>query len=94
MLDRVARTAEARDALLTFAQARADIAADAGENASLATLLGWVENYLMREHPDLGDGCPRHRRVGHDHRHGARRRWPPAGAARVDRGDRRAEGPV
>lgn len=50
MLDKVARTAEARDALLTFAQARAD----AGESASLATLLGWVENYLMREHPDLG----------------------------------------
>ncbi|MGX1790153.1 DUF6875 domain-containing protein [Bosea sp. NPDC055332] len=54
MLDRVARTAQARDALLSFAQARADIAADPAANAALATLLGWVEAYLMREHPDLG----------------------------------------
>lgn len=54
MLDRVARTTEARDALLTFARARADIAAEPQANAALATLLGWVESYLMREHPDLG----------------------------------------
>lgn len=54
MLDRVARPAEARDVLLTFAQARADIAADPQASAPLATLLDWVENYLMREHPELG----------------------------------------
>lgn len=54
MLDRVARTADARDALLSFAQARADIAVDPAANAALATLLNWVETYLMREHPDLG----------------------------------------
>ena len=54
MLDRVARTAEARDALLNFAQARADIAADPAANAALARLLAWVESYLMREHSDLG----------------------------------------
>jgi hypothetical protein len=54
MLDKVARTAEARDALLTFAQARADIDSDPEANVPLATLLGWVETYLMREHPDLG----------------------------------------
>lgn len=54
MLDRVARTAEARDALLTFAQARADIAADPQADTALAALLDWVESYLMREHPELG----------------------------------------
>lgn len=54
MLDKVARTAEARDALLTFAQARVDIDSDPEANVPLATLLGWVETYLMREHPDLG----------------------------------------
>ena len=54
MLDRVARTADVRDALLSFAQARADIAVDPAANAALATLLNWVETYLMREHPDLG----------------------------------------
>jgi hypothetical protein len=54
MLDKVARTAEARDALLTFAQARTEIAADPAANPALATLLAWVETYLMHEHPDLG----------------------------------------
>ncbi|WID94326.1 hypothetical protein QO058_15790 [Bosea vestrisii] len=54
MLDKVARTGEARDALLTFAQAHADIAAEPQTNAALATLLNWVESYLMREHLDLG----------------------------------------
>lgn len=54
MLDKVARTAEARDALLSFAQARADIAAEPAANAALETLLTWVETYLMRGHPQLG----------------------------------------
>lgn len=54
MLEQVARTAEARNALLTFAQARAEIAAAPQARAALAELVAWVESYLMREHPDLG----------------------------------------
>lgn len=54
MLEQVARTAEARNALLTFAQARAEIAATPQARAALAELVAWVETYLMREHPELG----------------------------------------
>lgn len=54
MLEQVARTAEMRSALLSFAQARAEIAAAPETNAALATLADWVESYLMREHPELG----------------------------------------
>ncbi len=54
MLEQVARTAEARGALLTFTQARDEIAARPEASAALATLLAWVESYLMREHPELG----------------------------------------
>lgn len=54
MLEQVARTAEARSALLSFAQARAEIAARPAANAALAILHDWVESYLMREHPELG----------------------------------------
>jgi hypothetical protein len=44
-------TAAASGALLSFAEAKAR--AGAAEPA-LATLLGWVEDYLMRAHADLG----------------------------------------
>lgn len=54
MLDEAARLPEAHAALLTFAQARAEIAADPGADMALATLLDWVETHLMREHSDLG----------------------------------------
>ena len=54
MLEQVARTAETRSALLSFAQARAEITARPEANAALATLADWVESYLMREHPQLG----------------------------------------
>jgi hypothetical protein len=54
MLEQVARTAETRNALLSFAQARAEITARPEANAALATLADWVESYLMREHPQLG----------------------------------------
>lgn len=52
MLEQVARTADARSALLTFAQARAEIAAD--PQPGLAELVAWVEGYLMCGHPGLG----------------------------------------
>ena len=51
-------TAAASGALLSFAEAKAR--AGAAEPA-LATLLGWVEDYLMRAHADLGRSgavCP------------------------------------
>lgn len=54
MLEQVARTAEARNALLTFAQARAEIAAAPRAQAALTELVAWLETYLMREHPELG----------------------------------------
>ena len=49
MLDKVAPKS-ATTALLPVAEARAGAAAD----PDLATLLGWVEGYLMRDNPDLG----------------------------------------
>lgn len=49
MLDRpVSRPAQA--VLRTMTDARADAASD----AAMATLVGWVESYLMRDHADLG----------------------------------------
>jgi len=61
MLDKVARTAGPRDALLSFAQARAEIATATETAPALATLLNWVESYLMRDHAELGRSgavCP------------------------------------
>jgi hypothetical protein len=54
MLEQVARTAEARNALLTFAQARAEIAAAPPAQAALSELVAWLETYLMQGHPELG----------------------------------------
>jgi hypothetical protein len=49
MLDKVAPKSETT-ALLPVAQARANAATD----PAMEMLLGWVESYLMRDHPDLG----------------------------------------
>lgn len=49
MLDKVSRPAGPTP-LLTVTEARADAEVD----GDMATLLGWVESYLMRDHPDLG----------------------------------------
>lgn len=49
MLDRPANI-PAETLLRSFAEARADAVHD----PAMATLVGWVESYLMREHADLG----------------------------------------
>lgn len=51
MLDRVAAAGPAAGVtMMTVTEARAAAAAD----PAMATLLAWVENYLMAAHPDLG----------------------------------------
>jgi len=49
MLDTLTRPTHAKP-LMTLPEADAEAAA----NPAMATLLGWVRSYLMREHPDLG----------------------------------------
>ncbi len=56
MLDNLAAAQSASVApRLTMTEARSGAWAD---DAAMQTLIGWVESYLMRAHPDLGRPAP------------------------------------
>ena len=54
MARRMIETVSRDDPFLTMPQARARANRDAAAGGTMATLLDWVESYLMRGHADLG----------------------------------------
>ena len=54
MARRMIETVSRDDPFLTMPQARARANGDAAAGGKMATLLDWVESYLMRSHADLG----------------------------------------